>query len=143
MTPDKENIIITVANKNDVNEIFSIEKECLNLWKKEYFINEFENDFSIVLKVEHNLNLTGFAVIWILSEEIQVQNISIKKNYQNQGIGSFLFNYIIQKYAQKNKKDLILEVNSNNKHAIDFYKKCGFSCASTTQSMWIYDGDDH
>jgi len=27
--------------------------------------------------------------------------------------------------------------------AIDFYRKCGFEKAGSTQSMWIYQGDEH
>jgi len=27
--------------------------------------------------------------------------------------------------------------------AIDFYRKCGLEIAGSTQSMWIYQGDEH
>ena len=30
-----------------------------------------------------------------------------------------------------------------DERAIDFYQKCGFKKAGSTQSMWIYQGDEH
>ncbi|PCJ21299.1 MAG: hypothetical protein COB02_01565 [Candidatus Cloacimonadota bacterium] len=51
--------------------------------------------------------------------------ISIKQNFQNQGVGKFLLEDIYKESTLHNKEKVILEVNSNTK-AFIFYKNQNF-----------------
>jgi len=65
-------------------------------------------------------------------------HLIVHPNYQGKGIGKLILNKLQEKYAGFHQQILVADGK-----AIDFYKKCGFEKASTTESMWIYKGGDH
>jgi ribosomal-protein-alanine acetyltransferase len=119
------NILIRNACEDDINEIFLIECEGLSLWKKKQFSDELEISFSNTLVAESNGIIYGFAVIWVVTDEIQLHNISVRKNFRRSGIGKALINYI--SCMKKNGMNKItIEVNEKNLQALLFYEKTGF-----------------
>jgi [ribosomal protein S18]-alanine N-acetyltransferase len=120
-----QDLVIRSAREEDLNDIFLIESEGLSLWKKNQFSDEFETSFSVTLVAESKGVISGFAVIWIITDEIQLHNISVKKGSRRSGIGQALINHI-----SCMKKNLInkitIEVNEKNLPALNFYKKMGF-----------------
>ena len=70
-----------------------------------------------------NIKLLGYIIIYDNIDYYEVFKIGVNKNYQNNGIGSQLINFVKNlNYVNK----LYLEVNSTNLVAISFYKKNGF-----------------
>jgi GNAT superfamily N-acetyltransferase len=65
-------------------------------------------------------------------------HLLVHPKYQGKGIGRMIMQKLGEKYAGFHQQILV----SDGK-AVDFYKKCGFAKASDTQSMWIYQGNDH
>ncbi|TSJ40620.1 GNAT family N-acetyltransferase [Mucilaginibacter corticis] len=65
-------------------------------------------------------------------------HLIVHPDYQGKGIGKLILNKLQEKYAGFHQQILVADGK-----AIDFYKKCGFEKASTTESMWIYKGGDH
>ncbi|MEN8257559.1 MAG: GNAT family N-acetyltransferase [Thermodesulfobacteriota bacterium] len=59
-------------------------------------------------------------------------------DYQGQGIGKMLMAKLLEKYQGFHQHMITADAD-----AIGFYKKCGFTQAGKTASMWIYAGDDH
>ena len=57
---------------------------------------------------------------------------------QGKGIGRMIVDRFQKKYGNFHQQMLTADGR-----AIDFYRKCGFEKAGSTQSMWIYQGDDH
>lgn len=58
--------------------------------------------------------------------------------YQGQGIGRELMRLLMARYAGFHQHMLVADGR-----ALDFYKKCGFERAGSTEPMWIYAGSDH
>ena len=58
--------------------------------------------------------------------------------FQGQGIGKKMMEAMQGVYGGFHQQMLTADGE-----AISFYKKLGFSKAGQTESMWIYDGDDH
>jgi GNAT superfamily N-acetyltransferase len=65
-------------------------------------------------------------------------HLIVHPDYQGKGVGKLILNKLQEKYAGFHQQILVADGK-----AIDFYKKCGFEKASTTESMWIYKGGDH
>ncbi len=124
---DPIRITICYATEQDVPAIFNIEQQSLNLWKEEYFINEFENDFSKIIVAKNNGTIIAFVVIWLLPDEIQIQNIAVTNSLRYHKIGTRLLHYVIKHYNNVSRNAIILEVNSNNTSAIQFYKDHSFN----------------
>jgi len=65
-------------------------------------------------------------------------HLLVHPDYQGKGIGRIIVDRFQKKYGNFHQQIL----TADNK-AIDFYRKCGFEKAGSTQSMWIYQGDEH
>jgi len=65
-------------------------------------------------------------------------HLLVHPDYQGKGIGRMIVDRFQKKYGHFHQQMLIAD-----KKAIDFYRKCGFEKAGSTQSMWIYQGDEH
>jgi ribosomal-protein-alanine N-acetyltransferase len=118
-------IFIRRACEDDLDNIFSIECEGLSLWNRKQFSDELDITFSITIVAEKKGIICGFAVIWIVTDEIQLHNISVRKDSRRSGIGMALLNYI--SLLKKNEmKKISIEANEKNLSALKFYEKMGF-----------------
>ncbi|MDD3113768.1 MAG: ribosomal protein S18-alanine N-acetyltransferase [Candidatus Izemoplasmatales bacterium] len=85
--------------------------------------------------------LLGHIGLWIDVPNAQVMNFYLLPDYQHQGLGKMLFDYIldyIQAYAVLN---LTLEVRESNLRAIHFYERLGFDKVAKRQHYYD-DGED-
>ena len=62
----------------------------------------------------------------------------IHPDYQGKGIGKKIMEAMQNIYGNFHQQMLMAD-----EKAIGFYKKCGFEKAGKTESMWIYQGNDH
>ncbi|MDY0235983.1 MAG: GNAT family N-acetyltransferase [Gudongella sp.] len=154
-------ILIRKAILNDYEELCLIYKEIDELHRlnhpelfieandysraKEY-ISEIINDDSKALFVaETESKIVGFAECLILKsssfpvikkrEWLQLDNIAVKRDYQNQNIGTMLFNIIIKWGRDQGINRIELKVYSFNTNAISFYKKNGFKDLNRTMYL--------
>ena len=126
-------IKILNATIYDFNSILSIEKDLkLPATNFKLFSNLIELDKIFVLKVIPSNQLIGFVEIQGDLEEIEIITLGIKKNFQNQGYGKQLINFIIK----KNYKNIFLEVSSSNLKALNFYKSLGFKKISIRKNYY-------
>jgi GNAT superfamily N-acetyltransferase len=65
-------------------------------------------------------------------------HLLVDPDYQGKGIGRMIVDRFQKKYGNFHQQLLTADGK-----AIDFYRKCGFEKAGSTQSMWIYQGDEH
>ena len=65
-------------------------------------------------------------------------HLLVHPDYQGKGIGRMIVDRFQKKYGNFHQQMLTADGR-----AIDFYRKCGFEKAGSTQSMWIYQGGDH
>ncbi|MCJ7657474.1 MAG: GNAT family N-acetyltransferase [Candidatus Atribacteria bacterium] len=65
-------------------------------------------------------------------------HLLVHPDYQGKGIGRIIVDRFQKKYGNFHQQVLTADGK-----AIDFYRKCGFEKAGSTQSMWIYQGDEH
>ncbi|MEN0642317.1 GNAT family N-acetyltransferase [Alkalicoccobacillus gibsonii] len=73
------------------------------------------------------------------SEYFEVERIYIRKDYQNKGLGKDLFEKVLSLAIVHGKKRIWLGVWEENKKAIKFYEKLGFT---QTGAHSFYMGDD-
>jgi ribosomal protein S18 acetylase RimI-like enzyme len=65
-------------------------------------------------------------------------HLLVHPDYQGRGIGTEIMRRLQDKYRGFHQHVLIADGR-----AIGFYRKCGFTRAGRTESMWIYAGNDH
>jgi len=62
----------------------------------------------------------------------------VHPEYQGKGVGTKMMEALQKKYKHFHQQMLVADGK-----AIEFYKKHGFERAGKTESMWIYQGNDH
>lgn len=72
-------------------------------------------------------------------ETYEIKNIATYEKYQGKGYGSYMIEYIIQKY--KNKCKLLLVGTGNSNKTLSFYKKHGFIYSHTVKDFFINNYD--
>ena len=126
-------IKILNATIYDFNSILNIEKDLkLPATNFKLFSNLIELDKIFVLKVISSNQLIGFVELQGDLEETEIITLGIKKNFQNQGYGKQLINFIIK----KNYKNIFLEVSLSNLKALNFYKSLGFKRISIRKNYY-------
>jgi GNAT superfamily N-acetyltransferase len=65
-------------------------------------------------------------------------HLIVAEEYRRQGIGRSIMNIMRDRYSGFHQQVLVADGD-----AVEFYHRCGFRRAGSTQPMWIYDGTDH
>ena len=70
-----------------------------------------------------------------------IEDVFVAPNYRNKGVANRLLHYAITLAKAKKRKKVSLNVQRNNKNAINLYKKCGFKeIGRTLQSQKYISG---
>lgn len=133
-------IIIRKARFTDMESIFEIERESSGSWTFTQFIQELNNKFSLFLVAEHEDSIAGFIIAWKVADEIQLNNIAVRKDLRKSGIGSRLLSEISTSDNGRIYSSIFLEVRSRNSDAISFYKDNGFTKTGIRKNY--YNDDD-
>jgi [ribosomal protein S18]-alanine N-acetyltransferase len=111
---------------NDASVVVEIERTLFtDPWPPESFVREpFENDKSFAFVAEKENEIIGYIMGWYVECEIHIGNLAVKKQYQQQGIGTYLLNSLLEHFSDF--EICFLEVRENNHSAQKLYKKFGF-----------------
>ncbi len=131
------NCTIREINKKDYTELIEIFKEFAVFEKlPDMMINSVEqmeseshliNGF-VILNEKHNIigYVTFFYAYYTwIGKSMYMDDLYVKMNYRDQGLGTKLINKVIQKAKADKCNKLKWQVSEWNKPAINFYKKLG------------------
>ena len=77
--------------------------------------------------LERNKELAGYGVTMVAAAEGSLLNIAIALDYQGQGLGQKLLEFLVQDVKELKAEMFFLEVRVSNHKAIDLYLKNDFS----------------
>lgn len=115
----------------DLPAVMEIENQAFsNPWSTEMVKKELSQDWSTVLLCEaetpEGWRLRGFAIFWLVHDEIHVLNVATDRAFRRQGIGRRLMDAVIA-FGRSHKCRLAtLEVRRGNEAAIALYTAHGF-----------------
>jgi ribosomal protein S18 acetylase RimI-like enzyme len=142
-----EIIPATIDNIPDIQKISAVAwphtfKDILSEEQIAYMMNWMYSDESLQEQMEKNnhryvLAKHGEEFVAYLSYEPNCENtgktkihkIYILPSHQRKGIGKLLFNFVLTKARETGEKAVYLNVNKNNRNAINFYQRMGFYIA--------------
>jgi [ribosomal protein S18]-alanine N-acetyltransferase len=78
----------------------------------------------------------AFVVLQYTFRESELLQITVAKNFQNQGLGTITLNFLLEKLAEQQYKALFLEVRISNLYAIRLYQKVGFEEISRRKNYY-------
>ncbi|MGM0417916.1 MAG: ribosomal protein S18-alanine N-acetyltransferase [Thermodesulfobacteriota bacterium] len=124
------------AEPADIPAILKLETEGFRPpWTHASFEQEFKNSQSSIFKTVFESRICGFLVLRKLIDEIEILKICTEKKMQNKNIASSLLNYVLNNPGN-NIKYALLEVNSENIKALNFYKKNGFKISGIRNNYY-------
>ena len=131
-----------MISKLDVKDVDSfnrigllVNNNFLNLFKLEYIIDSKDED---VYGYYDNDKLVGFIHVLKTFECLEIINVVVDNNYRKKGFATKLINYLNECYIDI--EYILLEVNENNKNAINLYNKLGFNVINVRKKY--YGNDD-
>jgi [ribosomal protein S18]-alanine N-acetyltransferase len=120
-------LIFRNATEEDVDSIYRIEQDGHARWNKSQFMEELKLKFSTVTVLEDADGIIGFAVLWNVAGELQLNNIGIRKDQRRRGLGTYLLTHAVSNAFPGAPDKMFLEVSVQNIPAIQFYVKNGFT----------------
>lgn len=137
-------LTIQPAKETDVDEIYEIEHENFKPgWSRDYLALNIKLFGKLCLFYVAKLkgSVVGYIVCWLSEETAHIHNISVKKEYQNHGVGSQLLMFLFDELKKRNVKNVVLEVRVSNIRAIKLYEKFGFVEIAKKEKFYP-DGED-
>ena len=131
---------LRMAKKTDMVEVLQLIKELAEFEKQPNAVEISENDlirdgFGIepsfkVMLAEYHGEIVGMALFYNRystwkGKSLHLEDLIIKKEFRNKGIGTKLYKAVLKYAVKKNLKRVAWEVLEWNKVAIDFYKSTG------------------
>lgn len=106
--------------------------------------------------IQHGKVFAAFACVWIIDQEMKINNVAVHPRWRGRGIGSRLIGYLLEFGAQQGCLEATLEVRPSNQVAKQIYDRLGFrtvgrrrgyysdthedalvmTCALTPRTMW-------
>lgn len=124
--------------KKDFDKVYELG---LKLHPNYKIINDLEeiinNDLNYFYVYEIDGKVVGFIHYTKLYNSVDLVDIIVRKEYRNQKIGSTLIDYMITNLSADDK--IYLEVNTNNKKAINLYQKFGFKVINIRKNYYGLD----
>ncbi|WP_130859524.1 ribosomal protein S18-alanine N-acetyltransferase [Gracilibacillus phocaeensis] len=84
----------------------------------------------------------GFCGVWMVLDEAQITNIAIDPDYQGNGYGTVLFQYVINYAIAHGIIRLSLEVRVSNTRAQAVYKKFGLKPGGIRKNYYSDNQED-
>lgn len=139
-----DSIIIRKVQPNDFNSFFKL----INDFRETSFtVEQFEdtlhtiNKNSDIIVLEYNNELIGtgtiiyeYKFIFNICCLAHIEDVCIKKEFRNKGLGIFLINELIKLAEIKKCYKITLDCSDSN---IAFYEKCKFEKRGNQMSMLI------
>lgn len=122
-----DDLIIRMALPSDLDEIYEIETSVEDSWSYELVKQDLlDNKYSEYIVGTLNEKIVGFISIMNIAGEVHVNNIAVREEYRNMGIGEKLLIYGMNFYPRDEVMGFTLEVRVDNWPAIALYEKLGF-----------------
>lgn len=125
---------MTLEDFSSIESIFSLDFD--EFWNTNILKEELKCNSSKFLVAKYNNEVIGLAGFKILVDSADIMNIAVKKTYRSHGVGTLLLKNLIDLFHSLKLNSLNLEVNENNKIAINLYEKTGFKIISTRKNYY-------
>ena len=122
-------MIIREFCPKDLRKVYEIEKMS---FPNPYDIKMLKHLFDIgagFLVAQVNEYIVGYIIFWIKEEDQgHIVSLAVDNNFRRQNIGSKLLGAAVNIFKKFDMQRINLEVKTQNKEAIDFYRSFGFFC---------------
>lgn len=135
------NCKIRPMKASDAEIVIELERKIFSdAWSSTMVYDELDGDDfrrSYVMTLDEEI--VGYAFLWIIQDEVHLNNFAIHPDFRRKGLGLKLISFIFDELYNKNF--MFLEVRPSNKNAIGLYQKLGFR-EFRRRNKYYPDGED-
>ena len=132
---------IRYASINDIDSIFSIDNSYeFEKYSYNQFLEMYNIDYYHFLVAMSDTKIVGYLCFTKIFDECNLIKIVVSKEFQHQGIGKNLVEFLIHEMKVSGVKKIYLEVRTDNEKAINLYEKTGFKLIDIRKGY--YNGID-
>ena len=139
-------VIIRPAIVEDVSAILKIEPQTGSTahWTEEKYREIFEKETPrrIALVAEDESGVQGFAVIQLVHQECEVENLVVALEMRRRGVGKLLLRDLITLARKEGATTIFLEVRETNEAAEALYNRLGFTVSGRRKTYYHNPDED-
>ena len=141
---DKAKIRVRIAKSSDLDDIYELDVQTFAMpWSKEALSYDIlENDNAFVIVAEYKGEFAGYADIWTVLDEADLNSIAVRVDFRRKGIGDAIMLAMIEMLSTSGVATINLEVRVSNMPAIKLYKKYGFNECGVRPGYYLDNGED-
>lgn len=111
-----------------IEQVAALEQQLfpVDAWSIEQFWAEMAQATRYYFLAVDDVSVLGYAGLFALAPDADVQTIAVSPKAQGQGIGRLLLEEMIDQAIARNCTQLVLEVRSDNDAALSMYARRGF-----------------
>ncbi len=122
-------MIFRLMELTDVEAVAALEAENFSEpWSANAFMEEIQKESSIYMVAYDAETLVGICGLVTSFDEGEVLNVSVRKEYRQQGIALQMLQCLLEEALKKGIRHFTLEVRERNVPARTLYEKLGFVC---------------
>jgi len=124
-----------------VSEVHALELHSFEVdpWSESQFWNELAQPTRHYIVAMMDQELCGYAGIFMLAPQSDLQTIAVAEQYRGQGVGRALMQEILDDARAHDCSEMLLEVREDNQSAQSLYENLGFEVIAR-RSRYYPDG---
>lgn len=141
---DKAKIRVRIAKSSDLDDIYELDMQTFAMpWSKEALSYDIlENDNAFVIVAEYEGEFAGYADVWTVLDEADLNSIAVRVDFRRKGIGDAIMLAMTEMLSANGVATINLEVRVSNMPAIKLYKKYGFNECGVRPGYYLDNGED-
>lgn len=141
---DKAKIRVRIAKSSNLDDIYELDVQTFAMpWSKEALSYDIlENDNAFVIVAEYEGEFAGYADIWTVLDEADLNSIAVRVDFRRKGIGDAIMLAMTEILSANGVATINLEVRVSNMPAIKLYKKYGFNECGVRPGYYLDNGED-
>lgn len=152
------------ACANDIDEIVRIESETsASPWSRDSISHDVETNADAYVAVltciekhcggdscpegscketEAEVLIAGYADMWMIAGEAQLNNIAVDERFRGRGYGRMLLDHMSDESIRRGCGSMTLEVRRSNEAAISLYRGSGFTETGIRPHYYLDNNED-
>ena len=141
---DKAKIRVRIAKSSDLDDIYELDMQTFAMpWSNDSLSYDIlENDNAFVIVAEYEGEFAGYADIWTVLDEADLNSIAVRVDFRRKGIGDAIMLAMTELLSANGVATINLEVRVSNMPAIKLYKKYGFNECGVRPGYYLDNGED-
>ncbi len=136
-------LVLRPMRSEDVPQVAAIAaRSFTEPWPEESFRAELGSAISHAIVLEDGGEIAGFMVFWLVADECEIANVTVKESHRRRGLGRRLLNYALQQARQNRCTAAYLEVRRSSLAAQRLYASLGFAVRGVRPGYYVRDGED-